>query len=501
MVKKFKTFGPQLVFAEQTAGSVVVTNEQKLSLYKKSQKSGISTDILEEVYRRGYRIWNESFGQTAEQFAFDRVNSFIAGGFAANLDEDLMINEGKKFIIYKRTDAASGGHQVPNLTFDKKDDAHAHIEKLAPGDYEVRKGWAGGTKTSRAELAKKIGMNEGKRGLWDNIHAKRERIKHGSGEHMRKPGSKGAPTDAAFKASQNEEADPCWDGYQQIGMKMKKGKKVPNCVPVKEAANAAQQAAIAIAMKKAGKKPKIEEESKIHTGKHFRTAETVEKQSKNSNDPDSRFDGTKSAKNVYQKSTPGQPVTEESNVDAERKTAERSKMLDDLIAQTKEAQVPSVKTSASQTADRRQFNQQGEVITTVGSRGEKTSSVIPNQATVKKQPTMTNALTTIKKVVRESYVCDNCDCGLHEEILNERGADSKGYYRSTESGAGLTAKGAKHFGIKTAVTTPPSKLKPGSKAANRRKSFCARMGGMKGPMKDEKGRPTRKAMSLRRWHC
>ena len=200
MVKKFKTFGPQLVFAEQTAGSVVVTNEQKLSLYKKSQKSGISTDILEEVYRRGYRIWNESFGQTAEQFAFDRVNSFIAGGFAANLDEDLMINEGKKFIIYKRTDAASGGHQVPNLTFDKKDDAHAHIEKLAPGDYEVRKGWAGGTKTSRAELAKKIGMNEGKRGLWDNIHAKQERIKHGSGEHMRKPGSKGAPTDAAFKA-------------------------------------------------------------------------------------------------------------------------------------------------------------------------------------------------------------------------------------------------------------------------------------------------------------
>ena len=44
-----------------------------------------------------------------------------------------------------------------------------------------------------------------KRGLWDNIHAKRERIKHGSGEHMRKPGSKGAPTAAALKASQSEE--------------------------------------------------------------------------------------------------------------------------------------------------------------------------------------------------------------------------------------------------------------------------------------------------------
>jgi hypothetical protein len=90
--------------------------------------------------------------------------------------------------------------------------------------------------------------------------------------------------------------------------------------------------------------------------------------------------------------------------------------------------------------------------------------------------------------------------GSKEEI-NERGADSKGLYRSTESGAGLTRKGAKKFGIKTAVTTPPSKLDPKGKAAKRRKSFCARMGGMEGPMKDEKGRPTRKAMSLRRWNC
>jgi len=41
----------------------------------------------------------------------------------------------------------------------------------------------------------------GKVGLWDNIHAKRERIERGSGERMRKPGSKGAPTAADFKAS------------------------------------------------------------------------------------------------------------------------------------------------------------------------------------------------------------------------------------------------------------------------------------------------------------
>lgn len=92
---------------------------------------------------------------------------------------------------------------------------------------------------------------------------------------------------------------------------------------------------------------------------------------------------------------------------------------------------------------------------------------------------------------------------LPEELeeLMERGEDSKGHYRATEDGAGLTRKGAKAMGVKTAVTTPPSKLDPNGKAAKRRKSFCARMGGMKGPMKDEKGRPTRKAMSLRRWNC
>lgn len=38
-----------------------------------------------------------------------------------------------------------------------------------------------------------------KKGLYANIHAKRKRIEQGSGESMRKPGTKGAPTEKAFK--------------------------------------------------------------------------------------------------------------------------------------------------------------------------------------------------------------------------------------------------------------------------------------------------------------
>jgi len=43
-----------------------------------------------------------------------------------------------------------------------------------------------------------------KRGLWDNIHAKRKRIKAGSGEKMRKAGRKGAPTAKALKRSKSK---------------------------------------------------------------------------------------------------------------------------------------------------------------------------------------------------------------------------------------------------------------------------------------------------------
>jgi hypothetical protein len=71
---------------------------------------------------------------------------------------------------------------------------------------------------------------------------------------------------------------------------------------------------------------------------------------------------------------------------------------------------------------------------------------------------------------------------------------------------GLTAKGVAKYNratggnLKTAVTTPPSKLKAGSKPAKRRASFCARMSGVKGPM-EKNGKPTRKALALRKWNC
>lgn len=175
--------------------------------------------------------------------------------------------------------------------------------------------------------------------------------------------------------------EACWSGYKQVGIKKKGNRMVPNCVP--EASNPAQQAAIAISMKRAGKKPKNEEV---------------------------------------------------------------------------EAQFDLIEAMVSDIAE--QHNLDPEMV------WEKFEEVSDHE-------------------------------------LLEYAVDAKGHKSST---GGLTQKGrdaynAKGGNLQAPVTTPPSKLKAGSKAANRRKSFCARMGGMEGAMKKPNGEPTRKALALRKWNC
>jgi hypothetical protein len=76
-------------------------------------------------------------------------------------------------------------------------------------------------------------------------------------------------------------------------------------------------------------------------------------------------------------------------------------------------------------------------------------------------------------------------------------AIGRGEKLPVSQGAGLTAKGRAKYNRETG-----SNLKaPQPQGGARKNSFCARMSGMPGPMKDEKGRPTRKAASLKRWNC
>ena len=110
-----------------------------------------------------------------------------------------------------------------------------------------------------------------------------------------------------------------------------------------------------------------------------------------------------------------------------------------------------------------------------------------------------------KNRVSEDLVWETFEA-MPDNILYETAAWRRKEGKSKKGG--LNAKGVASYRrenpgskLQMAVTTKPSKLKPGSKAAKRRKSFCARMSGVKGPMKKPNGKPTRKALALRKWNC
>jgi len=94
-----------------------------------------------------------------------------------------------------------------------------------------------------------------------------------------------------------------------------------------------------------------------------------------------------------------------------------------------------------------------------------------------------------------------------QKIGIRRMAKSEAWQRKEgkNSKGGLNEKGRKSYekanpgsDLKPPVSAKQAKKSP--KSAARRKSFCARMGGMPGPM-EKNGKPTRKALALRKWDC
>jgi hypothetical protein len=68
---------------------------------------------------------------------------------------------------------------------------------------------------------------------------------------------------------------------------------------------------------------------------------------------------------------------------------------------------------------------------------------------------------------------------------------------------GLTAKGRAKYNRATGsnLKAPVTESNPTGARKKRQDNFCKRFRGMEGAMKDSKGRPTRKALALRRWKC
>jgi len=274
-----------------------------------------------------------------------------------------------------------------------------------------------------------------------------------------------------FNDIYNEEKvrlDPkCWTG-KKIGnpkTKVKGGVRVNNCVPaesVEEAANAAQQAAIAINMKKHDQKPKSMSEHMAdgdYNGEYDDEAGMAEG-------------------NLYTIAQAAQGL-----IDTIGDRDDLPEWCQEKIAKVEGMLVSVWNYLQSQKA-------QG-----IDPQIEEMFEAMDQLAAEMAQKNSTSV-----DLVWEAFEA------LPDHVLYETAAWQKSSGKNKNGGLnrkGVMSYRREHPGSKlqTAVTTKPSKLKPGSKAAKRRKSFCARMSGVKGPMKKPNGKPTRKALALRKWNC
>ena len=356
-------------------------------------------------------------------------------------------------------------------------------------------------------------LEEGKRGLWDNIHAKRKRIKAGSGERMRKPGSKGAPVPSAFKAAA-ESFEQHFEMLEEAAKTIDKGEyDYEGQMARNQLQTICRNSTDLIDMLSAEENMPEWVQSKITLAQDYISSVRDYLQSKEELGEAKSYGGgsdNAGGHNVYYTASDGtsqsvyrpgknqggssEPSTHSNAPDPKHplhgKTVTNGKITGRLVGTSAQGKSAHIKV--------------GDAIHVVDAKSVKKHSI---KEEVEEQFDM------IEEVIKELAFINNVDSEilwekleeLTDEELLEYAIDAKGHKSST---GGLTQKGVDYYRSKTpgsklkmAVTTPPSKLKAGSKAANRRKSFCARMGGVDGPMKDEKGRPTRKALALRKWNC
>lgn len=182
--------------------SAKITDPIVESLQKKSEKSGIDITILEQVFKRGLSAWNPYIckNATQEQWAFARVNSFISGGKAVELDSDLAEAN------FKTKEDSQTQSTDPNNPMSRLD------------------GTKQGAKTFRMQTPfqpkPKDATYQSKTTYQQNTPTKKKKVVSERIIHTKYGG-----TDS-----------PCWTGYVQKGTKIKNGKVVPNCVPIGEEA-------------------------------------------------------------------------------------------------------------------------------------------------------------------------------------------------------------------------------------------------------------------------
>jgi len=162
-----------------------VKEEKNSDQMEITHRSGRKEKVKVHMTGSDYHIVKNKDGA---QYTVDKKGNVLHGHGNANeevkLEEDHLMDY-RRYTQAAKNAKARGDHDIAKDAEEKAAKSSANYTRIT------------GKKPTFNEAAKS--------GLWANIHAKRKRIKAGSGEKMRKPGSEGAPTKAALKASQNEE--------------------------------------------------------------------------------------------------------------------------------------------------------------------------------------------------------------------------------------------------------------------------------------------------------
>jgi hypothetical protein len=321
------------------------------------------------------------------------------------------------------------------------------------------------------------------------------------------------------KKPTGELKDACWKGYTAVGMKMKGGRKVPNCVPEEVEI---QENHIAIAMGKMlddegsmilNQLDDIDRCSKMireYIGKDYEKQVPAWVQSK----------VTLAADYINTVGTYLSSKNEDVNESVEQ--------IDEISKETLTSYRDKAKATANKMAAKHHEIVKKDMATGDFTASKKSHSKIAKldkgylkagQKLAKKASDEYHSATQGPKkpsnqfkTPPQGYKAPGSDRPYWGEDVEQ--VDEVAAWQRKEGknpSGGLNRKGVmsyrrEHPGstLKTAVTTKPSKLKPGSKAANRRKSFCARMSGMKKRLTSAKTAHdpnSRINKSLRKWNC
>ena len=371
-------------------------------------------------------------------------------------------------------------------------------------------------------------LEEGERGLWDNIHAKRKRIKAGSGERMRKPGEKGRPTAADFKASQTK-----------VKEEFDLGEAMDPEHPVAKEYKALKQHDIKTLRTMIKGQQKIVDTSEYRSKDHAisaylrhkhgdkkvatamglseELAESHEELSKHISDFSKGVKSSSAKQSTYKKD--GKPIHNMKHVET---NDDHKKVFDHLKKMgykktsgydSKPNEFTISRNHEEMTAKSDPVHHASGISAHIESEHGGKTKVHFTHRNIKED--LETQFDLIEELVMDLAEQNNIDPEsiweefeeISDEELLEYAIDKKGH-KSSEGG--LTQKGVDAYNrktggnLQTAVTTKPSKLKSGSKAANRRKSFCARMGGMKSKLtsaKTAKDPDSRINKALRKWNC